>query len=403
MDIKWDGHVKLYTQAVFPRSGTVYAPLGLAPNFDGAAEFRLNNQSFFTETLYTEIHYEAMAGGGGSRKDSQDLAALYPNLFFKGLWEPPNDDSRFFDLTAVVHEGRSGFSYHRLDRALVSFSPAWGEFKIGRQALTWGHGFTFNPMDLFNPFAPTDLEREYKTGDDMALVRFPVGQTDVELVYVARKDPDTGKTGAAENSFGAKLHFFTNTIEMDIVVTRHYEDYVAGVGATGNLGGAAYRWDVTATFLKENSRGKSAYISGVANLDYSWVWLDKNWYGYVELYYNGLSNNNYQDVFTDSAIFKRVARGELFALGRIYASASVNLEIHPLVNLYLTPILNLYDGSGILLPRIVYDWADNICLSVSGALNFGKTSTEYGGYEIPNTVFTTQPSDSIAAWVTWYF
>ncbi|MCP4722535.1 MAG: hypothetical protein GY860_24010 [Desulfobacteraceae bacterium] len=51
-------------------------------------------------------------------------------------------------------------------------------------------------------------------------------------------------------------------------------------------------------------------------MDYSWIWLTKNFYGYIELYYNGLSDADYWDHFSDPAILERIDRGELFALGR---------------------------------------------------------------------------------------
>ena len=40
--------------------------------------------------------------------------------------------------------------------------PRWGVVCVGRQAVTWGNGLIFNPMDLFNPFSPVDIERDYK-------------------------------------------------------------------------------------------------------------------------------------------------------------------------------------------------------------------------------------------------
>ncbi len=401
--MEWDGHVKLYSRALFPRSGTAYESVGLTPNYDGFAEFRLNHRTFFGNTAYSEVHYETLFGGGGTRSDGEKLKARYPALFPDGLFGPPRDDRRFFDLTGTLNDDRDTMGYHRLDRAMVAFTPSWGEVRLGRQAVTWGHGFTFNPMDLFNPFSPTDLERDYKTGDDIVLVQFPVNATDVELIYVARREADTGEASLDENSIGAKLHFFMGETEADVMLTRHYEDIVAGAGAVGYLGGAAWRCDITATVLHEKSRGRSAYLSGILNMDYSWVWRDKNWYGYLELYYNGLSDADYTDHFSDSAISERLARGELFALGRWYLSGNINLEVHPLVNAYLTPIVNLNDGSGTLLPRIVYDWADDIRLTLSASASWGDSNTEYGGYPIPGTGFTSTPADSFSAWINWYF
>lgn len=402
-EMEWDGHLKLYSRILFPKSDSAYQHVGLSPNYDGYGELRLNSKTFFSDTLFMEVNYEALAGGGGTREDGEKLKARYPALFPDGLSGPIRDDHRFFNLTASVHEGQRSVIYHRLDRAFFSFSPAWGEIRIGRQAVTWGHGFTFNPMDLFNPFAPTDLERDYKTGDDLILVHFPIKETDVDLIYAAHRDPDTNKAGMNQSSLGVKLHANLGRLDTDVILARHYKDIVTGVGTAGNLGDAAFRLDLIGTVLDQKSRGRSFYVSGVANIDYSWVWLNRNWYGYVELYYNGLSNNDYSQELLDPAVSDRLDRGELFALGRWYASANVNLEIHPLVNAYITPIVNLYDGSGMLLPRVVYDFSDNIYITLTALLNWGAAGTEYGGYAIPGTDLATAPADSVSAWITWYF
>lgn len=401
--MEWDGHLKIYTRALFPGSGSAYEATGLSPNLDSTGELRLNNKTFFSDTTYVEVNYEAVAGGGGTRRDGEKLKDLFPSLFPNGLFSPPRDDRRFFDLTTTLHQDRDSFVFHRLDRAMVSLSPSWGEIRLGRQAVTWGHGFTFNPMDLFNPFAPTDLERDYKTGDDLILVQFPAKGTDIELIYVTRRDPATGDAGLDENSLGAKLHFFLGDMEAELMAARHYRDMVTGIGGVGYLGGAAWRWDLTSTFLEEPSQGRSFYLSSVVNLDYSWVWLNRNWYGYVELYYNGISRGNYTDMLSDPAVSDRLDRGELFALGRWIASANLNLEIHPLVNAYITPVVNLEDGSGMLLPRMVYDWSANVRITLTAALNWGGRGSEYGGVAIPGTDVYTVPSDTISAWVTWYF
>lgn len=401
--IEWDGHLKLYSRSLFPKSNSPYQAVGLSPNYDGYGELRLNNRAFFDDTLYLEVNYELLAGGGDTREDGERLKALYPTLFPNGISGPVRDDHRFFDLTAPLHQGQRGIAYHRLDRAFFSFSPSWGEIRIGRQALTWGHGFTFNPMDLFNPFAPTDLERDYKTGDDLILVHFPVKGMDVDLIYAAHRDPDTNQAGMDQSSAGAKLHLNLDRLETDFIAARHYKDMITGIGTACNLGDAAFRLDLTGTFLEQKSRGRSFYISGAANLDYSWVWLNRNWYGYVELYYNGLCDNDYSRELSDPAVSDRLERGELFALGRWYAGGHINLEIHPLVNAYITPVVNLHDGSGMFLPRMVYDYSDNIRITLAALLNWGAAGTEYGGYAIAETDVTTAPADSVSAWITWYF
>jgi hypothetical protein len=121
------------------------------------------------------------------------------------------------------------------------------------------------------------------------------------------------------------------------------------------LGDAAWRLDGW-TFLDDNDD----YLSLVANLDYSWVWFGKNFYGFVEYYFNGLGKDDYQDAVLDPAITERVARGELFTLGRNYLSGHIQLELHPLFKVFVTSINNVEDPSGILQPYAAWDITQNL-------------------------------------------
>lgn len=99
---EWDGHLKLYTRALFPGSDSPHQAVGLSSNFDGYAELRLNNKTFFGDALFLEVNYETLAGGGGTRRDGERLKGMYPGLFPHGLSSPVRADRRFFDLTATL-------------------------------------------------------------------------------------------------------------------------------------------------------------------------------------------------------------------------------------------------------------------------------------------------------------
>ena len=99
----------------------------------------------------------------------------------------------------------------------------------------------------------------------MALVQVALpANTDLQLLYVIRRDPDTNNVEADRNSLAGLLHFAVGTTEFDVMATRHYDDYVIGLGSSGIWGGAAWRVDATATFL-DDGRGQNSqnYLSGV--------------------------------------------------------------------------------------------------------------------------------------------
>lgn len=147
---------------------------------------------------------------------------------------------------------------------------------------------------------------------------------------------------------GGKLHAAKGTLEFDVMAARHYGDYVVGAGAIGYVGSAAWRVDATYTFLADEGIGEEGFFSMVGNVDYSWIWGGKNFYGFLEYYYNGLGEEDYGRVILDSERADRVARGELFTLGRSYVAGRINMEVHPLFNVYATAINNIQDRSGLI-------------------------------------------------------
>lgn len=401
------GHLKARVGTSFPRDDTLSQSVGLSPNTDASVEARLKHRAFLGSRVHTEMHYEVIAGHSESRRDAQRIADRYFMLPGVTLAPPVDDSTSFLDLSHVATDDDGDVVTHRIDRLYAAYTPPWGEVRVGRQAVTWGHGFLFNPMDLISPFAPTDIERDYKTGEDMVFVRVPAGRADVQVMYVPRRDAATRDVDFEQASVGGKVGMAFGSTEVELLAARHYRDTVAGLGLVGYAGDAAWRVDGTWTALHTASRGRSGYASVTANVDRSWVAGGRNWYGYVELHANGLSRNDFTDQYTDPAVARRIARGEMYTLGTAYAGAHVDCEVHPLVHAFATGMVNLDDGSGTALPGVSIDLADNMDLTVHASLPFGDAGTEFGGYPLPGTPpgmdVDVKPARRVSAWVGWYF
>ena len=278
IDDQWGGYAKVRGSVLWPDDESYFQPVGTDPYYNGNTEVRLKSKLFFGEWGDFETHYEAVFSGGDTRRKEKTLERLYPGLFNTGVvaGDPLSDKRRLMDLTKTIDENDNHIFYHRLDRLSLTLMPEWGVARIGRQAVTWGNGFLFNPIDLFNPFSPADIEREYKIGDDMVFTQFSVNKIgDSQFLYVPRREPKTGDVEWNQSSLAGKLHFARGTTEFDIMVAKHYRDTVVGFGSTGYLGDTAWRLDGTWTFLDED-HGTDDYLSVVANIDYSWVWWKKN-------------------------------------------------------------------------------------------------------------------------------
>ncbi len=382
-----------------------FQSVGTGPFYDGYAEARLTGKVSFEKWGYFEAHHETILSGGDTRRKLNELQRIYPYLFTTGFMIPGplDDDRRLMDLTWTMHEDDHYILYHRFDRLALTLLPQWGAVTIGRQAVTWGNGLIFNPMDLFNPFAPTDIERDYKVGDDMVSAQVNLNKIgDLHFLYVPRRDPARDSVQWNHSSLAGKFHFAWGTTEFDIMIAKHYEDAVFGIGSTGYLGGAAWRVDGIWTILNDR-RGKDYFFSLVANMDYSWIWWRKNFYGFLEFFYSGIGEDDYTDAFFDQNMVERLDRGELFALGRTYLSAHLRVELHPLFNCYITVINNLADPSGVVQPRVTWDCLQDVQVTLGANIYYGRQGTEYGGFRIPGTPFLARGSDSVFLWVTYYF
>ena len=405
IEARWGGHFKTTGTLSHPGEESFLQPAGTDTFSDGSMDFRLKNKIFWTNQGYFETHYEALALGGDTRRKKKELEQTHPNLFKNGLisGSNQNDDRRLMDLTKTINEKNDYIIYHRLDRLALTWQPHWGNVSVGRQALTWGNGLLFNPMDLFNPFAPTDIERDYKVGDDMATIQFAVDTTsEFQILCVPRRNPATNSIEKDQSSMAAKLHLAAGITEFDIMTAVHYQDKVIGFGSTGYLKEAAWRLDATYTFLHDDGR-RDGFLSLVANMDYAWVWQGNNFYGFLEFYYNGLGSDQYSEALSDPDVSERWSRGELFTLGRKYLSGEIQMELHPLFNLRLSVINNLTDPSGLLQPRGIWDMKENIQLICGASIYYGETGTEYGGFKIPTTTLLSKPSDNTYLWLTFFF
>ncbi|MBC8439507.1 MAG: hypothetical protein H8D87_07475 [Deltaproteobacteria bacterium] len=404
IDNQFGGHLKLEGRAAGYDAGSYFEPVGTHTGLDGLANVRLKDKLILSEKIYFEAHYEIFHKSGETYKNQYNIQKYFPLPAAGVTSEPLNiDKRRLLDLTKTLKQTDDYVLWHRFDRLFFSIKPSWGDIMVGRQAITWGNGFIFNPMDLFNPFAPSDTIRDYKMGDDLVSVRFNSKFSgECNLLYVPRRDVTTGDVDFESSSVAGKFHFFTDNIEMDVMGALHYDEIILGLGGTGYFKNAAWRTDLVWSTLK-NGKNKSGYFEFVANIDYSWVWQDKNYYGFIEFYHNGLGKNNYTDAMVDPDIMERIDRGELFALGKNYLSAQIQMELNPLLNIYLSAISNVRDPSTIIQPRVIFSVTQNSNLHFGASISYGKKGSEYGGFLIPGTNYYTNAAPSAYVRFTYYF
>lgn len=406
VDMQWGGHLRAIGTATFISDQSVYRYADPGVYHDGQGELRLKNRMFIGSRWSLETHYEAVAAGGDTRTNTSALRRILPGALVTAYAssDVPNDDRRFFSLTRVPVSEDDYIAYHRLDRLNLTYTPSWGSLRLGRQALTWGNGMIFNPMDLFNPFAPTSVQRDYKVGDDMILGQVYIGASEAQLLYVPRRDAG-GDVNDSQSSCAGKIHLMLGPVETDIMAARHYDDDILGWGATGDFGEAAWRLSAVYTLVGED-HSHADFLQAVANLDYAWQWGGKTVYGLLEFYYNGLGcGGDYAQSLDSAYIGNRLSRGDLFALGRYYLAGQLQIEFHPLVQNQWMMIANLEDPSGLVQPQVSWDMTTDLTLILGAQWHWGATGTEYGGFHVTSggRSFVASPYDQLYLWLTYHF
>lgn len=390
------GHAKyLFLLNTFP-DDSVFLDYIDTPSVDHFGDLRLKF-GWQKDRVKLVTDYQLLAGKG----DGLILASSLPgNVLVQE--RIPSDRFRLMDLTHVISEDSDSVVAHRLDRLYVDITSTNAVARIGRQAVSWGNGLIYTPMDFFNPFDPAAVDKEYKTGDDMLYGQYlRHNGDDAQAVWVFRRDIN-GEVSSDVDSIAAKYHGFVSDKEYDLLIAQHFDDNIIGAGGNTNIGGAVWRGDVTLTDTQTDN-----VFSLVTSLSYSWTSWGKNTSGILEYFYNGfgIDDGNYspEALSSNPDLVERLVRGELFTLGRNYVAASAMIEITPLWLLTPNVFINASDGS--MLAQLVssYDFKQDWRFLAALGIPLGAAGTEFGGIDsgVPGKQFST--GLNLFAQLAWYF
>lgn len=124
-------------------------------------------------------------------------------------------------------------------------------------------------------------------------------------------------------------------------------------------------------------------VSGIANLDWSLVVMQRNLYLFAEFYRNGfgLDAPSLAGLAARPALRQRLERGELFTTGRHHLALGGMLEWHPLVNQRLLLIREFQDGSHLLQTTLSWEPDDHQRWQISLVVPLGGRGEEFGRFE----------------------
>ncbi len=361
------------------------------PAYDYTADLRLMFTQEAGRFTFTAHHDTVLAGG--------DSFAFIGNPGATLDQSASDDARRLMDLTWELSSGGRHRLVHRFDRLALQYrGSTWG-ITLGREAVSWGSGLVFQPMDLFSPFAPTTVDRDFKAGDDLVMVdKLFADGSDLQVLGVARRDPD-GDVTADAASAAVKWRKFIGSGELEVFGGKHYRDQVYGGSVRLPVRSAMLRTDLVATRLQ----GGDWRLSGIVNLDYSFDLGGRSAYVFAEYYHNGFGVTALPDSALNlpPALIARLARGEVFSVMRDYLALGGTLQWHPLWTQNLVLIGNLADGSTLMQSTVSYLPGDRATVEVGFTWSMGEAGQEYGGVPLLGKAATT--GGAFQGFVRWVY
>jgi hypothetical protein len=252
------------------------------------------------------------------------------------------------------------------DRLAATLSVGDLDFIFGRQAITWGTGRFWQPTDLFSPFGPLQVDREFKAGNDAARLALALNDfTQVEVVWAFGEDADPDRSAGA-----GKFKTLVKDYDLSVLGGWVQTDVVAGGDFAGDLGstGIGLHGEVLFSHVED----PPDYLDFLVGLDYRFP--GKGPYLLGEYYYYGAGAANPEglnQVLGDNRI---LSRGTLL-LGRHNLGLGASYEILPILTGMFNVLLNLTDPSAILNPVLEYSVADNAVATAGCTIPLGEAPT----------------------------
>jgi hypothetical protein len=360
------GRLEFEDAGLSARADSVDAGLGITDRDDGLGNLRFTwepSRDGWSLSVHSLVTFES----GGDVRLMRAEAGLLPT--------PP---TTWFDLTDRFVDHGELLGTAGIDRLEAAYTAPDFVLRIGRQALSWGSGLVFRPMDLFDPFSPSATDTEYKPGTDMLYTQFLFAD-DGDLQVIAVPRPARSGGAPTEDASSLALHL-QDTIaghQVTGLLARDYGDWVGALGINGAIGGATWNLETVPTFLRTGP----TRVSALANISDAVTLLDRNATIFAEYFRNGFGVDGRHFALNQLPpdLTARLARGQVFDTRRDELAAGLILEVSPLFTITPTLIEDLDDASAFALVAATYSLGDDLSLVAGAQLPIGPTRTEFGG------------------------
>ena len=264
--------------------------------------------------------------------------------------------------------------HHEIDRAFIDFHPEFGELKIGRQAIGFGRGVLFSAVDIFAPFSPLEVDREWRRGVDAAHLEARFGEH-------ASVDATAGFDRKLERSAAVlRARGYLGDVDAALLLGYRARDLMLALTSSATVGDAAVYAE--AALFHTHGDGVDGGLFGdprwvakaVLGASYSIALADRRLLLNLEYHHSGFGLRDVKRATTllaEPAFATRFARGDTQLLGQHALALLLTYDLFDDVTATWTTIVSPVDGSGLVSPGLRWAASDRVTLLASGFGAFG--------------------------------
>lgn len=289
----------------------------------------IRNRFFFGQ----QVSIMSLAGSGN----------LYAEMIDK--------NSGFIDLSWNYLVNKSFFFNTSIDRAYIDIQKGKWNITAGRHRINWGQTFVWNANDIFNAYSYFDFDYEEKPGSDAIRIQYNLDYAS-RIDLAASVNNDTSITAAGLfvfNKFNYDFQLMGGVFRSD--------DYVAGLGFTGNLFNGSFRGEASYFHSIANFIDTSGTIS--ASIGYDYV-LKNAMMLQVEALFNTSAPKNSEFSLTDLYAMQLSAKNLWFSSFAMFAA--ISYPVSPIISVSLGGMYSPQNNFIFAGPSVSLSMSDNFMI-----------------------------------------
>ncbi len=281
---------------------------------------------------------------------------------------------------------------HEVDRALVALHYDRADVTIGRQAIGLGRGVLFSAIDVFSPFSPLEIDREWRRGVDA--IRADVQLTDTSSLGLVGAFGESWDDSALLGRVRGRTS--SGLFDGEVVFGKRAEDTMYAGSFSAALGEAEVHGELALFDTPEEFvdgalfGGDDLVAKAVLGASYTFN-VGNGLTVWAEYHFSGFGSDDMaqaQQRLQNPDYVERFLRGDTQIIGQHATAIQANYLVNNLWSLNLVWIASPDDGSGVLTPSVNLTLSDNVTIVASLYVPYGDDLNETG---IPRSEYGASP------------